>query len=123
MADHRRRPRRPLPRHRHLLPRSDGGDPASAQDDSRTLAALPEAPGCAYPYVEAKTGYFLLTGDSPRWSRRSRSSRTSRAAGVPQYVFDMLRTIPRDTHPMTMFSLAILAMQRESVFSKRTARG
>jgi citrate synthase len=33
-----------------------------------------------------------------------------------QYVFDVLRALPRDSHPMAMFSAAILAMQRESKF-------
>ncbi len=31
--------------------------------------------------------------------------------------------MPRDTHPMTMFSAGILAMQRESVFVKRYNEG
>ena len=31
--------------------------------------------------------------------------------------------MPRDTHPMTMFSAAILAMQRESLFVKRYNEG
>jgi citrate synthase len=35
---------------------------------------------------------------------------------VPEYVFDVIRALPKDTHPMTMFSAAILSMQRESVF-------
>jgi citrate synthase len=38
-------------------------------------------------------------------------------------VYDLLRTLPRDTHPMTMFSSAILAMQRESVFVERYREG
>ena len=35
----------------------------------------------------------------------------------------MLQTLPKNTHPMTMFSLAILSMQRESVFVKRYNEG
>ncbi len=42
---------------------------------------------------------------------------------VPAYVWDVLRTMPRDTHPMTMFAAAILAMQRESVFAQRYREG
>ena len=42
---------------------------------------------------------------------------------VPEYVFDVLRAMPRDTHPMTMFSNAILAMQRESLFAEAYAAG
>ena len=42
---------------------------------------------------------------------------------VPHYVYDMLRAMPRDTHPMTMFSAAVLSMQRESVFVKKYNEG
>ncbi len=88
-----------------------------------TFAALPRIGKAEQPAVESFF-YFLLTGDIPTdadtqeviqdW--RSRST-------VPRYVHDMLRALPRDTHPMTMFSTAVLAMQRESVFAKRYAEG
>ena len=42
---------------------------------------------------------------------------------VPQYVIDVLRAMPRDTHPMAMFSAAIVAMQRESQFVKKYNEG
>jgi len=42
---------------------------------------------------------------------------------VPQYVFDVLRAMPRDSHPMALFSAAIVSMQRESVFAKRYGEG
>ncbi|HZJ47913.1 MAG TPA: citrate (Si)-synthase, partial [Acidimicrobiia bacterium] len=44
-------------------------------------------------------------------------------SGVPQYVFDVLRAMPSDTHPMTMFSAGILAMQRESEYVKAYNEG
>lgn len=88
-----------------------------------TMEALPKVPGSDMPYVEG-FWWMLLTGDVPTmdqvqevvedWKQRSQ---------VPQYVFDILRTMPRDTHPMTMFSAGILAMQRESIFAKRYAEG
>ena len=88
-----------------------------------TFAALPKVPGSEYPYVEG-FWYLLLTGEVPTmeqtlevvedWKRRSQ---------VPEYVIDLLRAMPRDSHPMSMFSAAIVAMQRESVFSKNYAAG
>jgi len=42
---------------------------------------------------------------------------------VPQYVFDVLRAMPRDTHPMTMLSAAVVAMQRESIFVQKYNAG
>ena len=44
-------------------------------------------------------------------------------AEVPQYVYDVLRSMPRDSHPMAMFSAAIVAMQRESRFAKAYNEG
>ena len=41
---------------------------------------------------------------------------------VPQYVYDMLCAMPRHTHPMTMFSQAILALQTESLFTRKYER-
>ncbi|OYV95828.1 MAG: type I citrate synthase [Deltaproteobacteria bacterium 37-65-8] len=88
-----------------------------------TFAALPKVPGSDYPYVEG-FWYFLMTGDVPTEGETLAVAEDFKArAQVPQYVFDVLRAMPRDTHPMTMFSSAILAMQRESLFAKRYAEG
>jgi citrate synthase len=88
-----------------------------------TFAALPKPKGSDYPYVEG-FWYYLLTGDVPTekqtlevvedWKTRRQ---------VPHYVMDTLRAMPRDTHPMTLFSAAILSMQRESVFVQRYNEG
>ena len=88
-----------------------------------TFAALPKVPGCDYPYVEG-FWWFLLTGDVPTdadvqgvvedWKARR---------DVPAYVLDILRAMPKDSHPMTMFSAAIVSMQRESLFVKRYNEG
>ncbi|MBE0500461.1 MAG: citrate (Si)-synthase [Desulfuromonadales bacterium] len=88
-----------------------------------TFAALPKVPGKDQPYVEG-FWYLLLTGDVPTmeqtlevvadWKKRS---------VVPQYVYDVLNALPDDSHPMAMFSSAVLAMQRDSVFAKTYASG
>ena len=88
-----------------------------------TFAALPKVPGSEYPYVEG-FWYYLLTGDVPTMDETLEIVEDWKARrGVPQYVIDVLRALPRDTHPMTMFSSAILAMQRESVYVKRYNEG
>jgi citrate synthase len=76
-------------------------------------------PGCDYPYVEG-FWWFLLTGEVPGGAdvRESRTGRRGAGAGC----LDVLRAMP-DSHPMTMFSTAIVAMQRESVFVKRYNEG
>ena len=88
-----------------------------------TFAALPKVPGCEYPYVEG-FWYLLLTGDVPTAEETQEVVEDFKARrAVPQYVIDLLRAMPRDTHPMTMFSAAILALQRESIFAERYAEG
>jgi citrate synthase len=79
---------------------------------------LPRPKGKDYPYVEG-FWYLLLTGDVPTQKQAEEVVEDFKArSAVPQYVFDLLRTLPRDTHPMTMFSAAIVAMQRESKFAR-----
>jgi len=83
-----------------------------------TFAALPKAAGSEYPTVEA-FWYFLLTADIPtpaevdevvaEWKERQ---------NVPAYVFDVIRALPKDSHPMVMLSTGILALQKESKFAQ-----
>ena len=42
---------------------------------------------------------------------------------VPGYVWDVLRAMPADSHPMAMFNTAILVMEKESVFRARYDSG
>jgi citrate synthase len=44
-------------------------------------------------------------------------------AKVPNYVWQTLEAMPKDSHPMVMFSLGILAMEKESVFRKKYTEG
>ncbi len=81
-------------------------------------AALPKAAGGEYPTVEA-FWYFLLTGDVPTQGETDEViAEFKTRAKVPSYVFDVLRALPKDTHPMVMLSGAVLAMQRESKFAR-----
>jgi len=87
------------------------------------MAIIPKPEGKDYPYVEA-FWYYLLTGEVPTVEETLEIvDDFKKRRSVPQYVFDILRVMPRDTHPMTMFSAAILSMQRESKFAKFYADG
>ncbi len=44
-------------------------------------------------------------------------------ATVPDYVYKMLKSMPKETHPMTLFSQAVLALQNGSAFAKRYHEG
>ena len=42
---------------------------------------------------------------------------------VPSYVYDVIDAFPAGSHPMTIFSTAILTMHRESFFNRKYFRG
>jgi citrate synthase len=68
--------------------------------------------------------YLLCTGEMPDAEALSSLQQELRKrAEVPSYIWDVLKALPADTHPMAMFSTAILAMERESVFRKRYSEG
>jgi citrate synthase len=90
-----------------------------------TFAALKPhvVPGAEMPTVESFF-WFLLTGEIPNKDEAQEVFREWKQRGdLPNYVVDVLRAMPRDTHPMTMFSAGILCMQRESAFMKRYGEG
>lgn len=84
---------------------------------------LPKAEGCKEPLPEGLF-WLMLSGELPtdedvKWLSAEWKKRDS----VPQHTFDLLDTLPVDTHPMAQFSAAIVSMQGESVFTKRYAEG
>ncbi|MBP6428718.1 MAG: citrate (Si)-synthase, partial [Bacteroidia bacterium] len=84
---------------------------------------LPKAHGDTEPLPEG-IFYLMLIGEMPTdddvvnvsnaWARRS---------NVPKHVFDTLDALPLTTHPMTQFSIAIMALQTESVFAAAYRKG
>jgi len=85
------------------------------------LDKLPKRKGAEIPLVGGFY-YLLLTGDLPTMAEAEDVEADWKARGqVPEYVYEVIRSQPRDTHPMTLFAQAVLAMQRESVFAKRYA--
>lgn len=88
-----------------------------------TLALLPKPEGKDEPYAEGLV-YLLLTGDVPTQDDIDEIMLAFQARkAVPAYVFEVLRAMPDDSHPMAMFNTAILAMQKESVFAAKYAEG
>ncbi len=82
-----------------------------------TFAALPKAEDGEYPSVES-FWYFLLTGEAPDAEATAEIEADFKyRAKIPPYVFDVIKALPKDTHPMVMLSTAVLAMQRESKFT------
>lgn len=84
---------------------------------------LPTAPGGAEPLPEGLF-WLMLTGEIPtkedvKWLTEA----WVRRANVPEYVFRAIEALPVDTHPMTQLSVAIMALQNNSVFAQRYAMG
>ena len=68
--------------------------------------------------------WLLLTGELPdAGSLKELQADLIKRSEVPAYVWDVLRAMPADSHPMTMFSNAILVMERDSIFRRRYAEG
>jgi citrate synthase len=80
---------------------------------------LPKAPGGQEPLPEG-IFYLLLIGEVPTVEDCAMVTEEWRKRSVlPQYLIDFMNVVPKDTHPMTQFSLAILQLQKESVFAQR----
>lgn len=87
------------------------------------LQKLPKPPGSDMPYVEGHF-YLLLTGEIPgKEEIQSVVDEFRKRCKVPGYVFDVLRAMPRDAHPMSMFSAAVMSLQKESVFAIEYEKG
>jgi citrate synthase len=82
------------------------------------LARLPKPRGAKIPYVGGLY-YLLMTGEIPNRAQAEQVEKewASRAV-VPDYVFKMIRTMPKETHPMVLFSQAVLALEGGSKFAK-----
>src|ERR1043165_5277887 len=84
---------------------------------------LPKAKDGTEPLPEGLF-YLMLVGELPTeedaahltsvWQRRSH---------VPNHVFATIDALPLSTHPMTMFTVGIMALQTESNFAKEYAKG
>ncbi len=84
---------------------------------------LPKPPKAEMPYVEGLF-YLLLTGDIPTDSQvADLADDFNKRRILPRYVYDVLDAFPCCSHPMAMFSAAIMTMQRESFFAKKYRAG
>ncbi|MBS3818196.1 citrate (Si)-synthase, eukaryotic [bacterium] len=84
---------------------------------------LPKAEGGGEPLPEG-IFYLILTGDIPTKDDVKEITQEWQKRGeLPDYLIEILNSIPKDTHPMTQFSTGILSLQKDSVFAKKYAKG
>lgn len=68
--------------------------------------------------------YLLLTGELPTKEEYEEFQIALKIRKfVPHYVWDILKAMPKDSHPMTMLSMAVLSMQKESCFATNYEKG
>jgi citrate synthase len=84
---------------------------------------LPKAPGSEEPLPEGMF-YLLLTGDIPTYEDCLEISEEWRKRSeLPKYLIEVIKAMPVETHPMTQFAMAILQLQKDSVFADRYRQG
>ncbi len=86
-------------------------------------ALLPKVPGGTEPLPEGLF-YLMLLGEMPTYDDvlAIQADWNSRAE-VPHHVFAAIDALPIHTHPMTQFSIGIMAMQTDSQFAKAYREG
>ena len=68
--------------------------------------------------------YLLLIGDLPNSEElKDLQDHYKRHSELPGYVWDVLKSLPRDTHPMTSLSLGIMSLEKDSLFKKMYEEG
>lgn len=87
------------------------------------LSKLPKPRGNKMPYVGGLY-YLLMIGEVPtRGEALEVEAEWAKRASLPVYVYKTLQAMPKETHPMTLFSQGVLALQNGSVFAKRYQEG
>lgn len=84
---------------------------------------LPKAPGGQEPLPEGLF-WLLVTGEVPTQEQVDALSRDWAArAAIPEFVEEILDRCPPTLHPMSQFSLAVTALNHDSVFAKGYQEG
>jgi hypothetical protein len=66
----------------------------------------------------------LISGNIPDQSQvKQLTENLRRRSQLPYYVYKLLLDLPKETHPMTQLSMAVLALQPESTFAQAYMKG
>mmetsp|Transcript_100588 Transcript_100588/g.224626 ORF Transcript_100588/g.224626 Transcript_100588/m.224626 type:complete len:469 (-) Transcript_100588:77-1483(-) len=84
---------------------------------------LPKAPGGEAGLPEAAF-WLLLTGEVPSAAEtQAFTDELHRRSQVPPVVMEVIKAMPKGTHPMTQLATGILAMQPSSLFAQKYDEG
>lgn len=68
--------------------------------------------------------YLLVIGELPdEAALKDLQNELHKRSEVPQFIWDMIDSLPTDSHPMMMLNSSILALQHESIFAKKYDEG
>jgi citrate synthase len=68
--------------------------------------------------------WLLLTGELPDEKQlKDLQDELKKRTDVPDYVWNIIDTLPSDTHPMVMLNTAVLVMEKESEFREKYDEG
>jgi len=82
------------------------------------LEKLPKPEGAEIPYVGGLF-HLLMTGDVPTKAEAQEiEAEWAKRSAVPIHVYAMLRTMPKETHPMVLLSQAVLALESGSKYAR-----
>jgi citrate synthase len=85
--------------------------------------SLPKPKGAEMPYVEGLV-YLFLTGDIPDEEQVADIMDEFRKRRIlPRFVYEVIDAFPENSHPMAIFSAAMLTMHRESFFNRKYHAG
>ncbi|HNA89495.1 MAG TPA: citrate (Si)-synthase [Anaerolineales bacterium] len=87
------------------------------------LKALPKAKGGKMPYVGGLY-YLLMVGEVPTMEQALEvEAEWAKRAEIPDYVYKMLKDMPKDAHPMILLNLAVMSLERNSAFAQQYKEG
>jgi len=87
------------------------------------IKKLPKARGGKMPLVGGLY-YLLMIGEVPTKEQALEvEAEWAKRADIPDYVYKMLKTMPKDTHPMILLTLAVMSLERNSAFASKYKEG
>ena len=87
------------------------------------LKKLPKARGGKMPLVGGLY-YLLMVGDIPTKEEALEvESEWDQRADIPDYVYKMLKAMPKDTHPMILLTQAVMSLGVNSAFARKYKEG
>jgi citrate synthase len=88
-----------------------------------TLKKLPKARGGKMPLVGGLY-YLLMIGEVPTKEQALEvEAEWAKRAELPDYIYKMLKAMPTDTHPMILITQSVMALAKDSSFTRRYHEG